>query len=243
MGDVRQRAGVHEERRALERLQEVRHEGILHEHGHGASHAQVLDGDRIAAPVRADDDAAHALPQILEAGGQGKDRHDLGGDGDGVFAVRGASEAVPDLEVNLRLVPAVGFQLLLQDPCLSSDLYDRLGFCGPGDLEVVRGLEHGHGRISSDPFLFLAPVRHPTRTCTGTAADRRAGAVETVFHMVARAQAAPGRFSGQDPCRRTAARFSPGGRGTADPRGDRRSPGRAQRPGWSSGPPPGGYSL
>jgi hypothetical protein len=42
VGDVRERAAVHQARLALERLDQVRLERVLEQHGHGARGAEVL---------------------------------------------------------------------------------------------------------------------------------------------------------------------------------------------------------
>ena len=52
VGDVRERAAVHEHRLALERLHEVRLDRVLEQHGHRAGGAEVLGGDRLAAVER-----------------------------------------------------------------------------------------------------------------------------------------------------------------------------------------------
>ena len=46
VGDVRERAAVHQARLALERLDQVRLERVLEQHGHRAGGAEVLGGDR-----------------------------------------------------------------------------------------------------------------------------------------------------------------------------------------------------
>lgn len=51
--DVGERAGVHEDWGALERLHQVRLQGVLHEHRERARHAEVVARDRHACDVRA----------------------------------------------------------------------------------------------------------------------------------------------------------------------------------------------
>ncbi len=61
VGDVRERAAVHQARLALERLDQVRLERVLEQHGHRAGGAEVLGGDRLAAVERVrDGDARRA---------------------------------------------------------------------------------------------------------------------------------------------------------------------------------------
>ncbi len=96
--DVRERAAVDERGLALERLDEVRLDRVLQEDGHRAGGAQLLGRDRLALERPRDGDRAEALPQILEVGRDGDDRHHLGGGGDveaglARVAVRAAAEA------------------------------------------------------------------------------------------------------------------------------------------------------
>ena len=77
MGDVGERAGVDDGRRVLDRLHEVGHDGVLHQDGQGAGHAEVVGGDGLARPARADDDPAQALAHVGQARRQGQDGHDL----------------------------------------------------------------------------------------------------------------------------------------------------------------------
>ena len=102
LGDVGERAGVDERGVALERLHEVRLDGVLEQHRHGAAGAEVVGGERLARRVVGEDDAAEALAQVLERRGEAEDGHDLGGDGDveaGLArdAVELAAQAVHDL--------------------------------------------------------------------------------------------------------------------------------------------------
>ena len=60
MGDVGERPGVDEGRSALERLDQVRLDGLAHQHGHGAGNLELVERHRFAVVVLADDDAAEA---------------------------------------------------------------------------------------------------------------------------------------------------------------------------------------
>ena len=102
LGDVGERAGMDERGVALERLHEVRLDGVLEEHRHGAAGADVVGRQRLARLAVAEGDAAEALAQVLERRGEAEDGHDLAGDGDVVAglardAVELAAEAVDDL--------------------------------------------------------------------------------------------------------------------------------------------------
>ena len=102
LGDVGERAGVHEARVALQGLHQVRLDGVLEQHGHGAGRLDVLGRQRLALGAVAEGDAAEALAQVLERGGEAEDGHDLAGHGDVVAglardAVEPAAEAVDDL--------------------------------------------------------------------------------------------------------------------------------------------------
>ena len=80
--DVAERAGVHEDRGVLQRLQQVRLERLAHHHRGRAGRLQLLGGDRLARLGVADDDAAQAFPQVLQALRQRKNRHHLARRGD-----------------------------------------------------------------------------------------------------------------------------------------------------------------
>ncbi len=82
VGDVAERADVHEARLALQRLDQVGLERILEQHRHRTRAAHLLGRDRCAVDVVADRDRTHPPPQILQRGGHAHDRHDLGGGND-----------------------------------------------------------------------------------------------------------------------------------------------------------------
>ena len=77
--DVRERPAVDECRLSLERLHEVRLDGVLEEHGHRARRLQLLGRHGLAVPVVRDGDRAEPLPQVVEVPRDGSDRHHLGG--------------------------------------------------------------------------------------------------------------------------------------------------------------------
>ncbi len=82
MGDVGEGAGMDEGRLLFQRLEQVGHDGVLHQHSHGAGHAEILCGDGLwiaDAVVSADHDAPDAFPHILQACGEGQDSHQLAG--------------------------------------------------------------------------------------------------------------------------------------------------------------------
>ena len=62
VGDVGEGAAVDDGGRVLERLDEVRHEGVLEQDRHGAGHLEVGRGDRLPVLVEAHDDAARGGP-------------------------------------------------------------------------------------------------------------------------------------------------------------------------------------
>ena len=82
VGDVGERPGVDERRPALERLEQVRLDGVAQQDGHRAGDAEVLGGDRRPVGRRREDDPAEPRPQVVQVGGQGEDGHDLRADGD-----------------------------------------------------------------------------------------------------------------------------------------------------------------
>ncbi len=91
MGDIGKRAGMHEGRGAFQGLHQVGLDGVLHQDGQRAGHAQVFSGDGFALAVGADHHRAQALAHIGQAGGQGQDGHDLAGDGDIKAGAAGAA--------------------------------------------------------------------------------------------------------------------------------------------------------
>ncbi len=102
MGDVGERAAVHEGRGALQRLHEVRLQGVLQKRGHGALGLQVVGRDRRVIVGVAHHDAAQTLLQVGDGGGQTEDGHDLAGHGDVEAVLAGhtvglAAEAVHDV--------------------------------------------------------------------------------------------------------------------------------------------------
>ena len=81
-GDVAERPGMDDDRRVLERLQEVRGERVAHDDRHRPGGMQLLGGHRRPGARVADDDPAQARPEVLHAGGEAQDRHHLGRRGD-----------------------------------------------------------------------------------------------------------------------------------------------------------------
>ena len=82
MRDIRERPGVHERRRAFQRLHQIGQDGVLHQHGQRAAHAQIVGRDGLARAIAADHHAAQPLPHVAERSGQRQNRHDLAGHGD-----------------------------------------------------------------------------------------------------------------------------------------------------------------
>ena len=80
MRDVGERARMHQAGLPFERLDQVRLDRLLQQHGHRAGGAEVLGGDRLAAVVGArHGDRAEALAQVVQVARHGEDRHHLGG--------------------------------------------------------------------------------------------------------------------------------------------------------------------
>ena len=82
MGDVRERPAVNEGRIVLERLHQVRLQGLLEQHGHRALRVQILGANWRKIAAVADHDVAQPLLQVLEVEREAEDRHDFGGDHD-----------------------------------------------------------------------------------------------------------------------------------------------------------------
>ena len=85
VGDVGEGPGVHEGGLTLQCLHEIGMKRVLHEDRDGATHTQVVEGDRGTVLGQSHDDPAHSLTQVAErrrivgAIGQSKDGHQLAG--------------------------------------------------------------------------------------------------------------------------------------------------------------------
>ena len=102
MGDVGERAAVHERRVVLQRLHEIGFEGVLEQHRHGAVRLEVAGAHRLLVTRVRNDDVAQPLLEILQRRRQAENRHDLGGDDDveavlAGIAVARAAEGIDDL--------------------------------------------------------------------------------------------------------------------------------------------------
>ena len=82
MGDVGERAAMHEGRIVLQRLHEVGLHRILQQHGHGAIGLEVARTDRRLVALVGDDDVAEALLEVLEIVRKAQDRHHFRSDRD-----------------------------------------------------------------------------------------------------------------------------------------------------------------
>ena len=87
MGDVGERPGVDEGRPALERLEQVRLDGVAQEDRHRAGDVEVLGGDRRPVGRGRQDDAAESGAQVEQVRGKSEDGHHLGADGDDVLGL------------------------------------------------------------------------------------------------------------------------------------------------------------
>ncbi len=107
MRDVRERPAVDERRLSLERLDEIRLDRVLEQHGHRAGRLQLLRRHGLAVVGVADGDRAETGAQVLQVGCDRRDRHHLGRGGDVEAGL--AQEAVglaaePDDDVAERTV-------------------------------------------------------------------------------------------------------------------------------------------
>ncbi|VWM23686.1 Uncharacterised protein [Collinsella intestinalis] len=82
MGNVGERAAVHERGRVLERLNQIGLEGVFEQGRHGTLGLELAGADGLARIGVADHDLAQALLEVGDRSGQAQDGHDLGGDGD-----------------------------------------------------------------------------------------------------------------------------------------------------------------
>ena len=100
--EIREGPAVDEGRLAFQRLDEIRLQGLLEDHGHRAGDLEILGRDGHSRVRAGDRDRAEAPPQVGEVARDGDDRHRLGGGGDveaGLprLAVRAAAEADDDV--------------------------------------------------------------------------------------------------------------------------------------------------
>ena len=101
VGDVGERAAVHERGRADQRLHEVRAQRVLEQRGRRALRVDIPGGHGLIVVCAGDDDAGDARLEISDGGREAQRRHDLAGGGDvkPVLARRAvglAAEAVDD---------------------------------------------------------------------------------------------------------------------------------------------------
>src|SRR5829696_806403 len=71
-----------EGRSPFEGLHQVRFDRILHQYCQCACHSQVFCRDGLTLPTCGNHHLSETVAHIFQAGGQRKDRHDLGSDGD-----------------------------------------------------------------------------------------------------------------------------------------------------------------
>ncbi len=77
VGDVAERAAVHQRRPALERLHQVRQDGVLEQQRHGARGLEIAGGDRLSVAGEPTMMRREPRLQVREVGGEAEDRHDL----------------------------------------------------------------------------------------------------------------------------------------------------------------------
>lgn len=86
----------------FQRLDEVRFDGVLHEHGHSPFAAQLMNVDRVPIKVRANDNTAKAFLQVFNIIGQAKDSHDFGSNSDHEPGLRAQNRRVCRLDRQQR---------------------------------------------------------------------------------------------------------------------------------------------
>ena len=80
--DIGERTAVDEGRRTFKRLDKVRRQSLLEQHGHRAAGLEIAGAHRLAVSRIGDDDIAEPLLKIVEIAGKAEDRHDFRRDGD-----------------------------------------------------------------------------------------------------------------------------------------------------------------
>jgi hypothetical protein len=82
VGDIGEGTAVHEGRRALQRLDEVRMDGVAEQRGHGARDLELVGQDGSSVGAERHHHAAEPRLQVARILGQAQCRHDLGSGGD-----------------------------------------------------------------------------------------------------------------------------------------------------------------
>ena len=82
MRNVGERAAVDDGRVVLQRLDQVRVEGVLQQGGHGTGSTDLTGCDRLAVIGIGADNAGQPRLEVLKVGGKAEHRHDLAGDRD-----------------------------------------------------------------------------------------------------------------------------------------------------------------
>ncbi len=146
MGDVGERAGVHERRGLLQGLHQVGHQRVAHQDGHGAAHAEIVRGEGLAALVGGQHDAPQPLAEVLDAGGQGQDGHHLGGHRDVVPGLaRGAVPRATQADDDLA-------------QCGVLDVHDAVPEDGERvDVQAAQ-VDAREGAVGEPPLVEHAPV-------------------------------------------------------------------------------------
>ncbi len=163
VGDVGERAAVHQARLALERLDQVGLERVLEQHGHGARGAEVLGGDRRAAVEGLrDGDRAEAAAQVLQVARDGHDGHDLGGRGDveaalARVAVGAAAEARRSIWRRARSFMSIARRQPTRSASICSGLPCR-----------IEASSIAASRLLAAPMAWMSPVKCRLRSSIGT---------------------------------------------------------------------------
>ena len=101
VGDVRERPAVHERGVVLERLHQIRLQGVLQEHRHRAMRLQVARAHGLLVARVADDDVAEPLLQVFQRRRQAENRHDFGRHDDVEAILARIPVAVPPSETTM----------------------------------------------------------------------------------------------------------------------------------------------
>ena len=77
VGDIRKRATMNKGRRLFGSLHQVGRKGITHQHGDGTAHTKVTNAERLAIGSDTQEDVFYTTTQIVLAGCQTEDSHQL----------------------------------------------------------------------------------------------------------------------------------------------------------------------
>ena len=163
MRDVRERTCVNKSRLTFQRLHQVRHDGVLHQHRHCPCDAHFFQRHGLSGAAVGDYDLADALAHIAQAGGQREDCHNLACHRDVeacparehiTACVACHFRRVADTDIDLAQRPVSIFSYyLLSEASIDFDWYRLKAFAAhaSGDGDPFDGTAEGFDAIFENP--------------------------------------------------------------------------------------------